>query len=188
MQKTMTIGCDIDDVTNQQIEEILKLYNHKYDDTIEHKDITDWEIQRFLKPECKNIFEEFCTEEFIEGLQMSQETIDVLTKLNSEYELYFCTARHPFVMAATDRWLEKNLPWYKSRQLIRVKTKQLLNFDVLIDDNLSNLQGGKYLKILIDKPWNRQLSLVENIFRVKDITEAYKLINNTMKDKVNICK
>lgn len=175
----MIIGCDIDDVLNNQVDELLKLYNKKYDDTLMLSGITDWQIRNFLKPECTHLFEEFCTESFIEGLEMSNETIDVLTGIHKEHALHFCTARHPYIMAATDKWLEKYLPWYRSGQLIRAKTKQLLKFDVMIDDNIGNLYGGEYIKLLIDKPWNRQSEQEddeEGICRIKDLREAYEAI------------
>lgn len=177
MRKTV-VGCDIDEVINMQIKEILKLYNAKYNDFLKYEDMTNYNIQRFLKSQCKHLFEEFCTDEFIEGLQISLDDIDILTKLNSECQLYFCTARHPYVIAATDRWLEKNLPWYHSGQLIRCKDKYLLKLDYLIDDYIGNLVGGSYRKIMITRPWNIDFDYVDGIYRVYSLKEAYKVIRN----------
>lgn len=178
MGRTLIVGCDIDEVINLHNQVILKYYNAKYNDNVQYKDITDYKIQDFLKPECKHLFEEFCTEEFIEGLQITPEDIITLTMLNSEYELYFCTARHPHVMAATDRWLEKNLPWYHSEQLIRCKNKHILQVDYLIDDYIGNLIGGCYRKIMMTRPWNIKFGHVDGIYRAYSLNEAYKIIRN----------
>lgn len=178
MGRKTIVGCDIDEVINTQIKEILKLYNAKYNDNLKYDDITDYNIQHFLKSECKHLFEEFCTDDFIEGLQILQEDIEALTMLNSECEFYFCTARHPFVMAATDRWLEKNFPWYRSGQLIRCKDKHLMKFDYLIDDYIGNLVGGIYRKIMVTRPWNIGFGHVDGIDRVYSLKEACEIIKN----------
>lgn len=172
----MIIGCDIDEVINDQICEVLKLYNAKYNDDLSYFDITDYAIQQFLKPDCKHLFQEFCDDYFIENLIMQPDDIEALTELNNTNELYFCTARHPYVMEPTDRWLEKYLPWYRSGHLVRIKNKQLLNIDVLIDDSIENLIGGTYKKILVNRPWNEKYENVNGIFRVDNLSEAYEII------------
>lgn len=178
MNKKLIVGCDIDEVINVQIKEILKLYNARYGDDVKYDDITDYNVQKFLKNGCDHLFEEFCTDEFIEGLRIYPEDIRSLTILNDECQLYFCTARHPYVMAATDKWLEKNLPWYHSRQLMRCKNKHLIKFDYLIDDYIGNLIGGDYRKIMITRPWNIGFGNIDGIARVYSLKEAYEVIRN----------
>lgn len=178
MNRKPIVGCDIDEVINTQVKELLKLYNLKYNDKVQYDSIMDYKIHKFLKPECKNLFEEFCTEDFIEELQISSEDIDALTMLNSECEFYFCTARHPYIMAATDRWLENNLTWYRTGCLIRCKDKHLLKFDYLIDDYIGNLIAGDYKKIMMTRPWNIGFGNIDEIDRVYNLKGAYEVIRN----------
>lgn len=178
MFRKTIVGCDIDEVITPTISEILKLYNAEYKDCIHYENITDYKVQRFLKPECKHLFEEFCTEEFIERLQIAPEDINTLTVLNSECELYFCTARHPYMMAATDRWLENSLTWYRTGQLIGCKDKHLLKIDYLIDDYIGNLVSGTYKKIMMTRPWNVGFGHIDGINRVHNLKEAYEVIRN----------
>lgn len=54
----------MDEVINNLVEKILVEYNKQYNDSLTLNDITDWEVKKFIKPECENIFTEFGTDEF----------------------------------------------------------------------------------------------------------------------------
>lgn len=176
--KTIIVGCDLDEAIFPLIENVLKLYNEKYNDTVKVEDITDYNVHLFLKSECRNVFKEFCTYEFISQLPISKETIETINKINEEFLLYFCTARHPYNMQATDFCLSYYFPWFKSSQLINIANKQLLKIDWLIDDSLSNLLGGDYRKILINRPWNEKYGDADNVYRAYTLQQAYKIIKN----------
>lgn len=173
----MRIGVDIDQVLNNMLEKIIPIYNQKYDDTLLFGDITGYDLRPFIKPECKNIFSEFANDELIMSLEMAPDAVHVLTELSTHHDLYFVTAGHPYTMRARDDWLQKHLPFYKSRQLIGCCDKHLLNIDVLIDDYEDNLIGGHYYKLLFDKPWNKHVSTrIFNIKRIFDWGEVPDII------------
>lgn len=188
----LTIGIDIDETINNQISEILKLYNKKYDDNLIINDITDYSIHKFLKPECNNVFKEFCTNKLLKSLIMAQDTINALTELNSKYKVYFVTSAHPKTLKVRDKWLSKYLSWYTTKQLIVCRKKSLLNLTVLVDDCFENLIHGTYSKILVTKPWNKNIdtdkfaiSRVNNISDVPKLIESIILQNETIKDVIN---
>lgn len=131
------------------------MYNKKYNDNLKLEDIKEYTIHKFLKPECKNVFEEFATDELFESIEIEQDVIDTLTKLNENHTLVFPTAGHPYTMRARDILLNKHLPFYKTKQLIMTHYKKLLKLDVLIDDCLDNFIDFNGVKLLVNKPWNR---------------------------------
>lgn len=192
MTNKISIGIDIDETINCQISEILKKYNKKYDDNLIIDNITDYNIHKFLKPECKNIFKEFCTNKLLKNLIMTQDTISALTELNNKYKIYFVTSAHPKTLKTRDKWLSKNLNWYTTKQLIVCRKKSLLNLTFLIDDCFDNLIHGAYSKILVTKPWNKNIdtdkfaiSRVNNILDVPKLIESIVLKNKTIKDVIN---
>jgi len=48
----MVIACDVDDVACDLVTEWIRLYNRDYFDTLSTPDITEWNIVKFVKPEC----------------------------------------------------------------------------------------------------------------------------------------
>lgn len=59
--------------------------------------------------------------------------------------------------------------------------KSLVNGDILVDDGLHNLYEGSYIKVLFDKPWNRNVDkskLTDIIHRVHDWDEIVGLVED----------
>ena len=58
----MIIGVDCDNVLNNLTESVLKVYNEDYNDDLTPDDITDYYIENFVKPECKDNFYKLFTD------------------------------------------------------------------------------------------------------------------------------
>ena len=57
--------------------------------------------------------------------------------------------------------------------------RQIVKGDILVDDGLHNLYDGSYIKVLFDKPWNRNVDkskLTDIVHRVHDWNEIVDLI------------
>ena len=154
MQKKLRVCCDLDDTIYGFIPAILQRYNKKYNDDLSIRCITDYEIRKFLKPECEHLFQEFANKKLFKKIVMSQEVINTLTEMNEKYELYFLTAGHPKTTRYRDKLLSRYLPWYSSGQLISCRNKWLVKFDVLVDDCVANINNIDGVGILIKQPWN----------------------------------
>ena len=64
--------------------------------------------------------------------------------------------------------------------------RQIVKGDILVDDGLHNLYDGSYIKVLFDKPWNRNVDkskLTDIIHRVHNWDEVVKLIKEFNKIK-----
>lgn len=173
----LRIAFDLDGVTNNLVKAILKEYNERYFDNLKYENLTAYRFQPLLKPEAGNIFETLCTYSFMVGLEVAENAVEVLTRLNEQHEIYFATAGHPNTMGARHAWLKQHFPFYKSDMLIACADKRLLDVDILVDDCLEHFgQGARYQGIVYDAPYN-QLCDDGNFIRVKSFPEIERAIN-----------
>lgn len=170
----------MDETINAFIYNLLYTYNERYNDNVKFDDINDYDISKFLKFECKNIFAEFCDNEFMSSLKLVHGAKDVIDRLHRFDDVYFVTAGYPETVLARHVWLSKHFKWYSSKNLIICNNKQMLMLDILIDDHYDNLVGGTYEPILIDKPWNKKYNVQT---RVCSWFEIPPIINNFKKSE-----
>ena len=171
----LKIGIDMDETINTFIHDLIEKYNDRYDDILTFNEVFDYNIRKFLKPECKDIFAEFCDNEFMSNLKLVAGAKNVIDKLHETEDIYFVTAGYPETVFARHKWLKRHFEWYNHGNLIICTNKQMLKLDVLIDDHYDNLINGCYRSILIDKPWNRKYNTIRayNWFEVpQKINEA----------------
>ena len=154
--KKLTILCDIDEVINDLIAQILLRYNEKYKDALCVDDITEYNVDLFTKPECENIFKEFCNEELISNLNPTDGAVETVTELMKRHNFYFVTSTFPDNVSSKNKWLKRHFPLYTEKMLIVTLDKSIIKGDVMIDDYENNLHDGVGLNILLDRPWNRK--------------------------------
>lgn len=178
-KRRLAIGVDIDETLNTLIEHLLLEYNYRYNDNKKLSDMTHYDIQRFLNPQCKNIFSEFSSYSLMIGLDIDPYAVDTLCSINEHHDIYFVTAGYPNTMGPRNEWLSKHFPFYRSEQLIGCVHKQLLKLDVLVDDYEENLIGGDYLGCLITKPWNKSFDVAshQGIIRFDSLAELPSIID-----------
>lgn len=150
----MKIGIDLDETLFGFIEEMIPMYNKKYNDNVKFKDLKDYDISKSIKISSKQFFDDFATEETFNKIKVYTNAVNVINEFHRHSDVYFVTAGHSSTMYWRMKKLEKVFPWFKDGNLIKCKNKQLLDLDVLIDDNVDNLRGGKYTGILFSQPWN----------------------------------
>lgn len=151
------VAIDLDDTVWDFVGELLKRYNQKYNDNLTKEDITDWNIHKFLKPECTNIFKEFATEDFFDSLVIRRDIADALAIVDCYYDLYFVTACDAETIPWRAKALKKNLYWFKDDQLVKLKNKSLFVCDYLVDDNVENYLQAYSNSFLVKQPWNKHI-------------------------------
>jgi 5'(3')-deoxyribonucleotidase len=153
--------------------EVLRVYNATYRDDVSYYGLMDWDVSLYIKPECKNIFREFCSDELMRTLQVENTAVETLTKLHELHDVFFLTAGYPETIGVRNRWLEGKFKFYNESMLIKCTRKQLIKGDWLLDDRPSNLIGGSYQGILMNRPWNRTFNaesyLIPRVDKVEDI-------------------
>lgn len=61
----MIVSCDIDGVLNNLTECVLQLYNQESGDNLSESDITEYRIERFVKPEYRNKISQYFRQTYL---------------------------------------------------------------------------------------------------------------------------
>ncbi len=142
-------------------------------------DFTDYYIDEVAIP--KEKFTEF--NKFInnrnnyEKAHILPKAVEVIEKLNTEYEIYICSSCiNPFDIEGSGRlfkdkyeFLLKTLPFIKPQNYIFTSSKHIFKADIQIDDRLPNFDNEVETKILFPSYHN------------KDITEEEVKNNNVIR-------
>ena len=85
------------------------------------------------------------------------------------------TASNPETFGAKTKKLMEMFPFLSKEQIIREDNKQKIKGDVLIDDGVHNLIGGRYKKFLFNQPnnsgFNEQDYDITRVYSWQDIYE-----------------
>lgn len=122
---------------------------------------------------------------FYEGMPLMDDCYEILEKLNKQFDLYIVTA---YLWDGTPdcsgnnlkfkyEYLKEKLPFIHPKQYVFASNKQLMNFDIRIDDRPKNLEGAE-TKIMFDQWHNRGVIDDENIIRVFSWKEVYEILKN----------
>ena len=115
---------------------------------------------------------------------------EVLERLNKKYELFIVTSylwRETIDLSGKNLqykyyYLKDKLPFLDTKNFIFANNKNIMNFDIKIDDKLENLEGAD-IKLLFTQWHNKDISDEEleknNIIRVKNWYEVEKAIENS---------
>lgn len=165
-KKKLTILCDIDGVVDNLVECILEKYNEKYHDNLQIKDITQYDMNKFTKPECENVMLEFCNDDTISRMLPLEGSVEAVTKLMEKHNFYFVTSTYPQNVGYKHEWLKRFFPLYNEKNLIVAYNKEVIRGDILIDDCASNMSNNVEMNLLYNQPWNMEVQTIKNFRRV----------------------
>jgi len=156
----MVIACDVDDVVCDLVTEWVRLYNRDYFDTLSTSDITEWDIFKFVKPECgKKIYDYLDSPFLYDYIYPIVGSIDgVLSLRDAGHRVVFVTSAVNGCAGRKLRWLQEWGYFPEKRKsekdYIECHDKALIRADVIIDDGPHNLRSfiGKRVQFL--QPWN----------------------------------
>lgn len=161
--KNKRIFVDVDEVCAHLGNEWVYRYNTKYNDNLQYESVTDWDISKFVKPECGGKMFEFLHEtDLYKNVQPIEGALVGVEALRSlDYRVIFATATNMFQAGQKLRWLHEHGFITKlehgnqSKDYIEVCDKHLLSGHALIDDYPKNLEGFEGRRILFDQGHNR---------------------------------
>lgn len=163
--KRPVVFCDVDDVIADLCTEWVRLYNADYDDTLRREDVTDWNIAKFVKPECGDaIFNYFHNKDLYDKvLPVEGSTHGIFALREMGYRVVYATSCNISMAGLKLQWLDdygflsmdmRGI----SKDYIEVSDKHLLLGDTLIDDYHHNLNGFQGRRILFNASHNAGVS------------------------------
>jgi 5'(3')-deoxyribonucleotidase len=157
----MRIGIDCDDTINNLVEVWLNRYNVDYNDNVSISDIKTWDIGDHTKAG-KDFYKYLGDEKLFKSLSIKEGAAETIEKLCKQHEVYIVTANGSYNKGVCDdkvNFVKRFMPFFPIGNIIFINNKSLLDLDVLIDDGLHNFEGFKGIKIVFDRPWNRDSDL-----------------------------
>lgn len=149
---------DVDGVIADLHAEWLKLYNMEYNDVLTVDQITDWNMQNFVKPECgTKIFDYLHDPTLYNSVKPVDGAVSSIHWLRQhEYDVRFLTSG---VQPAKIQWLGDHglllgEHFMFSPDVIVAHDKSLVKGDILIDDSIANCDNFSGQSILFAQPWN----------------------------------
>lgn len=176
----MKIAVDIDNTLCNTTEALCEQFNAYTGDNFTLEDIKTYCIEDWVKPQYKSLipalFHDANMWKRIKQLPYCKEVLERLVK--EGHEIYYATSTTTKNLKKKKAWLQRNFPFINAEEsLIRIRNKQLLNVDIMIDDCADYLIDSKYKGILLDYTWNRSLVCDKtNTFRAYDWIDVYNII------------
>ena len=180
--KDFTILVDMDDTIENLCEEWCNLLNRKYGTSVTYLDVTEWDMSKFFPTLTKEqVFEPLHNEEIWDLLKPKEGAVEYLKKLIDDgFKVYLCTSTdYRNVKVKFEKVVQKYFPYISWKQVIIASDKQMINGDFMVDDGIHNLEGGRYRKILMTAPHNKNYNAEENgMFRANNWEQIYSYIKS----------
>ena len=172
---------DIDNVLCTTTEAVLERYNELYNDNLQISDITEYWMEKFVKPEAKENFNDVFKDKLmwkkvkpiVNNVAACQSLID-----DPRFDVYFCTATVPENICKKVSFLSKWLKNINIRdKMISTTHKELVKKHILFDDYTYNLLGDSTCcNICVDYPWNQDWTGL----RFNDLTYAVYILKKEL--------
>ena len=177
----MTILVDMDDTIEQLLKAWVKRANEKFGREVTLDEITGWNVAApYTGLTRKQIYDVTYEPGFWSSIEPMPGAAEALKHFMDEgHEVYIVTATEPeHVEEKMKDLLFRYFPFLSWQQVIITGRKQMIRGDVLIDDGIHNLEGGKYRKILFTAPHNRLYDAERNgMIRVSSWDEITEVID-----------
>jgi 5'(3')-deoxyribonucleotidase len=184
VQKTLKIALDVDSVLADVIVTWLKVYQQLHSKHLKKADVNTWDFWKRLNLS-RQQFEDIFTEAWNKWEQIPPTEEDLagkVEKLRALGIVDIVTGRSRETIPYVKEWLNQhNIGYEKFVRVPLNSFKGHLAYEVFIDDsphNVIDAAGKNRYSILYDQPWNQDVSLHPNIFRVRNLSEAVQVIKS----------
>lgn len=179
----MKIGLDWDDTFApfNSIACKMATTKHKISPALSINDIDSWENTGRA-----SVIKEFYASPELYMQQsgaVTQENISAVRRLMELADVYFISAVSPEFMSVRAAQIKKAFPEFPENRIILGGAKDLVQFDVILDDNINNvLNSPAEYPVLMRKPWNRNMT---GLLSVNTMQEFVLLIEHIVKVSTN---
>ncbi len=173
--KKLRILCDADDTIENLATHWIEELNQRYNKNVDCRNRNSWNMcVSYPDLTEEQVLEPLYNDEFWERITPISDSELYLKKLVSDgHEVFIVTASNLETKSAKVNKLLKMFPFLKKENIIFTYDKQAVSGDVLIDDGVHNLLGGKYRKFLFNQPYNEGIDEkaydITRVFSWKDV-------------------
>ena len=181
----MRIFVDMDDILVNLLDEWLThLNNYKGVEPKTEDDIVNWNM-RLAYPTLTDsqLYGCLSDNDFWDRVQPVKDAYKYLKMLKDNgHEIYVATSSFPISFYyKTEKCLFKHFDFLTPKNVICINNKSLLKGHILFDDYHENLRNFGGIKVLRNKPYNKNCDEECFHFRVDSWEEFYILVNELMK-------
>lgn len=172
---------DLDGIVANLVKKWLEHYNRDYGDDLTEADITSWDWDRIVRPECgKKIFHYLSRPGFFADLEPIPGAIEAIGSFRDRAELVVVTASPRAAMSDKVAWVRKHLPFVHKDNIVLTRRKDLVRGDFMFDDAPRNLERFPGVRIMLDYPYNRDF---HDCHRVRDFDEFRTLMDRLLRER-----
>lgn len=176
------IGLDWDDVIAPFNDEAIAMANEKYnfDPPLTLEDITSWENTGRA-----GVIKEFYQmDELYHRQIVPEKTKRCIRQLMKIADVYIVTAAYPKFMGIRAKQILEEFPEIPESNIILGKAKNLVHFDILLDDAIHNvLESPATYPVLMRKPWNWKMTGLLSVNNMNEFVLLVKQIMNAAMHK-----
>lgn len=174
------IGLDWDDCVAPFNSIACEMANKEYsriygNDPLTIKDITSWENTGRA-----NVIHKYYDDPELYRRQteaVPQSSVDAVKELEKIADVYFITAVYPRFMATRAAQIDKFFPELGVGRMIFGSAKELVQFDIILDDNFCNVLNSKAsFPVLMRKPWNKDMTGLLSVNNMNEFVSLAKHI------------
>lgn len=149
------IGVDFDDILFSLVPLWIAKYNFIWNDNLDHNKITDWDISRFVKPECgKKIYSYLDANLYLEKNMVKDADWGIEKLKKMDYRVIVITSNSFNMGGVKFDWLNRNGFDVKKEDYFECGDKSLVKFNILLDDNYDNVLSAGKKGVLFTRSWN----------------------------------
>lgn len=169
MEKEVIVAVDVDDVVADLTGAWVKKYNRKYRDNLQREAITDWNVSKFVVPECgEKVFEYFESKTLYNSIKPVKDSLEGVNLLKTLSRVIFVTCPTIGTAGRKYLWLKEHGYIDDLTDYIEAKDKSLVKYTYIIDDKYDNVKHNN-LNLLFNQPWNRKYSYPNRVNSWREI-------------------
>ncbi len=136
---------DMDEVIADPMGDTIAWYKKEYGADPDTKKMNGSWIKGFPEAHQPIIWDRLRSPGFFRHLPVMEDSVEVLRRLNEQYEVFIVSAAMEFPNSLKDKydWLMEHFPFFTWKQLALTGSKDLVYGDFMIDDHVRHLKGFK---------------------------------------------
>ncbi len=198
----MKIAIDLDEVLGDFVGAFLRWYNHRFGTKWTREDIVHYYVEDAMnisKDEAHQRIRHFYTEE-VGNISPLVGAVSATRMLAGKHDLFVISARHSYLRASTEQWLEQHFPGIfegvhltqdglqsGSKEKTKAEICKELGCKVLVDDASHHVEpflGTGIQVIIFNHPWNVYHRFPPSVKRADSWQEVIGLIEEL--DRVHV--